>query len=150
VCRRRCWKRLCTGGSNQTPSCGPSTSPLVAMSKLSTLTIVSVGFCAGFLFVAFVTSALRMLYSILGKGMRPSQPFPPKRTLWALPLLLLQPGLWILIAIPYFCYLVYSGRMATEWAWSIAGFFLSIAYMILALFWAMRRAKRKRARAVSA
>jgi len=120
------------------------------MSRVSTLTVICVGFCAGVFFVAFVASALRLLYSILGIGTRPSQPFPPKRTLWALPLLLLQPGVWILVAIPYLCYLMYSGRIASEWAWSIVGFFLSIAYMISAMFWAMRRAKRKRARAAGA
>jgi hypothetical protein len=130
--------------------CGPSTSPLGAMPEVSTLAVVGVGFCAGFFFVSFVTRALRVLYAMLGKGTGASQPFPPKRTLWALPLLLLQPGVWALVAIPYLCYLAYSGRIPARWAWSVVGFFLSIAYMCVLMLWAMRRAKRKRARAVGA
>ena len=120
------------------------------MAELSTLTVVSVGFCAGFFFMSFVARALRMLYSILGKGTVASQPFATKRTLWALPLLLLQPGVWVLVAIPYLGYLAYSGRISARWVWSVVGFFLSIAYMTVVMLWAMRKAKRKRARAVGA
>jgi hypothetical protein len=120
------------------------------MPEVSTLTVVCVGFCAGFFFMSFVTRALRMLYAMLGKGTGASQPFAPKRTLWALPLLLLQPGVWVLVAIPYLGYLAYSGRISARWAWSVVGFFFSIAYMSVVMLWAMRKAKRKRARAVGA
>jgi hypothetical protein len=116
----------------------------------TTLTALCIGFCAGFLCTSFVGSTLRLLYAMLGRSTGASQPFAPKRTLWALPLLLLQPGVWVLVAIPYLCYLAYSGRISAKWAWSVVGFFLSIAYMSVMVLWAMRRAKRKRARAVGA
>jgi hypothetical protein len=120
------------------------------MPELSTLAVVCVGFIAGFFFISFATRALRMLYVMLGKATGASQPFAPTKTLWALPLLLLQPGVWVLVAIPWLCYLAYSGRISARWAWTVVGFFLSIAYMSVVIFWAMRKAKRRRARAVGA
>ena len=130
---------------------GPSTSPLGAMPKLTTLTALSIGFAAGFLCTSFIARTLRMLFAILGKSTGAPPPFFPKRTLWAaLPLLLLQPGVWILLAITYFCYLAYSGRVSSTWGWAVVGFFLSIAYMSAVVFLAMRNARRKRARAVGA
>jgi hypothetical protein len=139
---------VCTRGSNRAPARGPSTSPLGAMP--TTLTALCIGVCAGFLCTSFVGSTLSRLYAMLGRSTSASQPFAPKRTLWALPLLLLQPGVWVLVAIPYLCYLAYSGRISAKWAWSVVGFFLSIAYAGVLMLWARRRAKRKRARAVGA
>ena len=123
---------------------------LGAMLKLTTFTALSIGFIAGFVCVSFFGSALRMLLSILGKSTGPPHPFVPKRTLWALPLLLLQPGVWVLLAIPYLCYLAYSGHISSTWGWAPVGFVVSIGYMIALLLWARRRARRKRARAVGA
>jgi hypothetical protein len=120
------------------------------MPQLTTLTALCIGFGAGFVCVSFVGSTLRLLYAMLGRSIGAPPPFAPKRTLWALPLLLLQPGVWVLIGIPYLCYLVYSGRIASRWAWSVVGFFLSIAFMSVMTFLAMRKAKRKRARAMGA
>jgi hypothetical protein len=95
----------------------------------TTLTALSIGFAAGFLCMSFVGSTLRLLSAMLGRSTSAPQPFAPRKTLWALPLLLLQPGVWALVAIPYLCYLAYSGRISARWAWSVVGFFLSIAYM---------------------
>jgi hypothetical protein len=142
---------LCARGSNRALASGPSTSPLGAMPKLTALTALGIGFAAGFFCTSFITGMLRMLFAILGKSAGPPPPFFPKRPLWAaLPLLLLHPGVWILLAIPYLCYLAYSGRVSSTWGWAVVGFFLSIAYMSGLMYWALRRARRKRARAVGA
>ncbi len=117
---------------------------------LTPLTTLFIGFFAGFFCMSLVGSTLRMLYAMLGKGTRASQPFAPRKTVWALPLLLLRPGVWVLFAIPYLCYLIYSGRASTTWAWSFVGLFFSIAYTSTLVFLAMRKAQRKRARAVGA
>ena len=131
-------------------SCGPSTSPLGAMLKLTTFTALSIGFIAGFACMSFIGRALRMLLSILGKNAGPPHPFVAKRMLWALPLLLLQPGVWVLLAIPYLCYLAYSGGISSTWGWAPVGFVLSIGYMSALVLWARRKARRKRTRAVGA
>jgi hypothetical protein len=120
------------------------------MLKLTTLTALCIGFFAGFFCMSLVGGTVRLLYAMLGKGTGAGQPFPPKRTLWALPLLLLRPGVWILLAIPYLFYLIYSGRVSRTWAWSFVGFFFSIVYVSTLAFLVMRKAKRKRARAVGA
>jgi hypothetical protein len=121
------------------------------MPKLTIFTALSIGFCAGFFCTSLVGSTLRLLFAILGKSTGPApQPFSPKRTLWALPLLLLQPGVWVLLAIPYLCYLIYSGRVSRTWGWFFLGFFFSIAYISALVFFAMRKAKRRRAGAVGA
>ena len=120
------------------------------MLKLTTLTALSIGFVAGFVCMSFIGSALRMLLAILGKSPGGPHPFAPRRTLWALPLLLLQPGVWVLLAIPYLCHLAYSGRISSAWAWAVVGFALSIGYMSAVVLLARRKARRKRARAVGA
>ena len=121
------------------------------MPKLTTLTALGIGFCAGFFCMSFITRMLRLLFAILGKSTGVPPPFFPKGPLWAaLPLLLLQPGVWILLAIPYLCYLAYSGRVSGTWGWAVVGFFLSIAYMSAVVYLAIRKARRKRARAVGA
>jgi hypothetical protein len=145
VTRRGRGKTVCARGAWVALLGGPSTSPLGAMPKLTTLTALSIGFCAGFLCVLFITSTLRLLFATLGKSDGTPPPFAPKRTLWALPLLLLQPGVWVLLAVPYLCYLAYSGRISTTWGWAVVGFVLSIGYMSGLVFLARRRARRKRA-----
>ena len=127
-----------------------STSPLGAMLKVTTLTALTIGFCAGFVCTSFIGSTLRLLLAILGKSPGAPHPFAPKKTLWAIPQLLLQPGVWVLLAIPYLCYLAYSGRISSTWGWAVVGFVLSIGYMSAVVFLARRKARRKRARAVDA
>jgi hypothetical protein len=117
---------------------------------LTPLTAFSIGFIAGFFCTSLVGSTIRVLYAILGKGMRVSQPFAPKKALWALPLLLVRPGVWVLLAIPYLCYLIYSGRVSPTWTWSMVGLFSSIAYLSTLVFLAMRKSRRRRSRAPGA
>ena len=120
------------------------------MPSTSTLAIVAAGFFAGFIGTMLFTRALRLLYTLLGRSQGEPQRFVPKKRVWAIPFLVLHPGVWFLVGIPALAYLAYSGRIPAVWGWFVVGFCLSVVYMGTLLLFAIHRLRRKRARAAGA
>ena len=120
------------------------------MPQLTTLAAVFGGLFAGMIGGQLLTRGLRLLYALLGKSTGEPKNLVPKRRLWAIPLLLLHPGSWVLVGIPYLGYLAYSRRIPTFWGWFVCGFLLSLVLVFGAATLAVWKIRRKRSHAAGA
>jgi hypothetical protein len=120
------------------------------MPYITAIWIAFGGFFAGLIWLQFFGRAIRLILTASGKVTIGAAPFVPKGGRWAIPLLLINPAPWLLLAILWLAYATYSGLVPSMWAWFVGGFFLSVLLNWSMVFVVVYRAKKKRTRAEAA
>ena len=110
---------------------------------------VALGFMAGFVVTAFCARWLGLFVAaLIGALRKPAESIGARIRLFGQPaVLLLHPGAWILLGIvPYFAYRFIWVRPTHESKLFFGSLLLSVAVQVIAVTYALRKARRKLAK----
>ena len=106
---------------------------------------LAIGFVVGLLSGVFVSHWLALVLEILGVRGAAMPQRHPERRFRRLPLMLLHPITWLLVATIWIAIRVVDGTLSPAWGWGVLGYYLNFVFVGTIVTIAMRSQRKKQA-----